>query len=78
MIDRILKLPVASGDTTLLALIAGVLLLAGAAFGTAIAGGIMTFRGSEERRRLGKRLLLSSLIPIAAGAILWTAYVGLD
>jgi hypothetical protein len=59
-------------------MLAGVLVLIGSALGLGLAGAIMVFGGSEERRRLGKRLLLSGLIPISAGAIWWLAFVGFD
>jgi len=72
------RLPVASGDPALFAMLAGVLLLIGSALGLGVAGAIMVLGGSEERRRLGKRLLLAGLIPISAGAIWWIAFVGFD
>lgn len=72
------RLPVASGDPALFALLAGVLLLIGSALGLSVAGGIMVLGGSEERKRMGKRLLLAGIIPMAAGAIWWVAFVGFD
>ena len=60
------------------ALLAGVLLLAGTALGLAIAGLVLVFGKGEERKRLGKRLLLAGLFPIVAGAVWWIAFVGLD
>ena len=74
----IARLPIASGDPALLAMLAGVLLLLGSALGLGVAGAIMVLGGSEERRKLGKRLLLAGLIPISAGAIWWIAFVGFD
>lgn len=77
--NRLLPLlPVASGDPALYALLVGVLLLAGTAIGLAIAGIVLVFGKGEERKRLGKRLLLAGLVPIVAGAIWWIAFVGLD
>jgi hypothetical protein len=72
------RLPVASGDPALFAMLAGVLLLIGLALGLVVAGAFMVLRGSEERRKLGKRLLFAGLIPISAGAIWWIAFVGFD
>ena len=74
----IARLPIASGDPALFAMLAGVLLLLGSALGLGVAGAIMVLGGSEERRKLGKRLLLSGLVPISAGAIWWIAFVGFD
>ncbi len=71
-------LPVASGDPALFALLAGVLLLVGTALGLAIAGLVLVLGKGEERKRLGKRLLLAGLLPIVAGAIWWIAFVGFD
>ncbi len=71
-------LPVASGDPALFALLAGVLLLAGTALGLAIAGLVLVLGKGEERKRLGKRLLLAGLLPIVAGAIWWIGFVGFD
>ena len=72
------RLPIASGDPALFAMLAGVLVLIGSALGLGVAGAIMVLGGSEERRKLGKRLLLAGLIPISAGAIWWIAFVGFD
>ncbi len=71
-------LPVASGDPALFALLAGVLLLAGTAIGLAIAGIVLVFGKREERKRLGKRLLLAGLFPIVVGVVWWIAFVGFD
>lgn len=73
-----MRLPVASGDPALFALLAGVLLLVGTALGLAIAGLVLVLGKGDERKRLGKRLLLAGLLPIVAGAIWWIAFVGLD
>ena len=73
-----MKLPLASGDPALFALLAGVLLLVGTAFGLVIAGLVLVLGKGEERKRLGKRLLLAGLLPIVAGAIWWISFVGLD
>lgn len=73
-----MTLPLASGDSALFALLAGVLLLAGTALGLAIAGLVLVLGKGEERKRLGKRLLLAGLLPIVAGAIWWIAIVGFD
>ena len=72
------RLPIASGDPTLFAMLAGVLVLIGSALGLGVAGAIMVLGGSEARRKFGKRLLLAGLIPIFAGAIWWIAFVGFD
>jgi hypothetical protein len=69
---------VASGDPALFAMLAGVLLLAGTAVGLAIAGLVLVLGKGEERKRLGKRLLLAGLLPIVAGAVWWIAFVGFD
>lgn len=71
-------LPLASGDPALFALLAGVLLLAGTALGLAMAGLVLVLGKGEERKRLGKRLLLAGLLPIVAGVVWWLAFVGLD
>jgi hypothetical protein len=71
-------LPLASGDPALYALLAGVLLLAGTAIGLAIAGMVLVFGKGEDRRRLGKRLLLAGLVPIIVGVVWWIAFVGFD
>jgi hypothetical protein len=71
-------LPLASGDPALFALLAGVLLLAGTALGLAMAGLVLVLGKGEERKRLGKRLLLAGLLPIVAGVVWWIAFVGLD
>ena len=72
------RLPLASGDPALFALLAGVLLLAGTAIGLAIAGIVLVFGKGDERKRLGKRLLLAGLAPIAVAAVWWIAFVGFD
>ncbi len=74
----LLQLPLASGDSALFALLAGVLLLAGTAIGLSIAGIVLVFGKGEERKRLGKRLLLAGLLPIVVGAIWWISFVGFD
>ena len=71
-------LPLASGDPALFALLAGVLLLAGTAIGLAIAGIVLVFGKGDERKRLGKRLLLAGLVPIIVAAVWWIAFVGFD
>lgn len=71
-------LPLASGDPALFALLAGVLLLVGTALGLAIAGLVLVLGKGEDRKRLGKRLLLAGLLPIVAGAIWWISFVGFD
>lgn len=71
-------LPIASGDPALFALLAGVLLLVGTAIGLAIAGLVLVLGEGEERKRLGKRLLLAGLLPIVAGVIWWISFVGFD
>lgn len=73
-----MMLPVASGDPALFALLAGVLLLVGTTLGLAIAGLVLILGKGEERKRLGKRLLLAGLLPIVAGVVWWIAFVGLD
>lgn len=70
--------PVASGDPALFALLAGVLLLAGTALGLAIAGIVLVWGKGEERKRLGKRLLIAGLVPIVVGVVWWIAFVGFD
>lgn len=71
-------LPVASGDPALFALLAGVLLLAGTTLGLAIAGVVLVAGKDEERKRLGKRLLIAGLVPIVVGVVWWIAFVGFD
>ena len=60
------------------ALLAGVLLLAGTALGLAIAGIVLVWGKGEERKRLGKRLLIAGLVPIVVGVVWWIAFVGFD
>jgi hypothetical protein len=71
-------LPLASGDGALFGLLAGLLLLVGASLGLTTAGAILAFGKSEERKKLGRRLLLFGLIPVFIGAVGWVAFVGLD
>jgi hypothetical protein len=71
-------LPLASGDGALFGLLAGLLLLVGASLGLMTAGAFLALGKSEDRKKLGRRLLLFGLIPIIIGAIWWVAFVGLD
>jgi hypothetical protein len=68
----------ASGDATLFLMMAGILLLAGAAIGLGVAGVVMVFGKSDEKRRLGRRFLAFAMIPIAMAAGWWIAVVGFD
>ena len=69
---------IASGDPVLFLMLAGILLLAGAALGIGIAGFIMIFGKSEEKKRIGRRLLASAAIPVAVAARWWITVVGFD
>jgi NADH:ubiquinone oxidoreductase subunit 6 (subunit J) len=71
-------LPIASGDSVLFLMIAGVLVLAGAAIGVGITGVVMLLGKSDERKKLGRRLLAFAAIPVALAAGWWIAVVGLD
>ncbi|AOS45964.1 hypothetical protein Verru16b_03055 [Lacunisphaera limnophila] len=71
-------LPIASGDPVLYLLIAGVLVLAGAAIGLGIAGTVMLFGKSEEKKKLGRRFVLTAAIPVVLAAGWWITVVGFD
>lgn len=73
-----LSLPIASGDPVLFLMLAGVLLLAGSAIGLGVAGMVMVFGKSEEKKKLGRRFLAFAAIPIALAAGWWIAVVGFD
>jgi hypothetical protein len=72
------SLPIASGDPVLFLLIAGVLVLAGAAIGLGVAGVVMLFGKSDEKKKLGGRFLAFAAIPVALAAGWWIAVVGFD
>ena len=69
---------IASGDPALYLMLAGVLLLAGATIGIGVAGLIMIFAKSEEKKRIGRRLLASAAIPVVIAAGWWITVVGFD
>ena len=71
-------LPIASGDPVLFMMLAGVLLLAGTTIGLGIAGAVMFFGKSDEKKKLGRRFLALAAIPLALAAGWWLAVVGLD
>ena len=71
-------LPIASGDPVLFLMIAGVLVLAGAAIGVGVAGVVMLFGKSDEKRKLGRRFLAFAAIPVVLAAGWWIAVVGFD
>jgi hypothetical protein len=71
-------LPIASGDPVLFLMLAGVLVLAGAAIGVGVAGVVMLFGKSDERKKLGRRMLAFAAIPVALAAGWWIAVVGFD
>ena len=73
-----ITLPIASGDAGLIALLAGGLMLAGAALALAIAGIILLKGKSSEQSRIGKRMLWCATVPLAVGAVWWFAFVGFD
>ena len=68
----------ASGDPTLYAMLAGILLLLGATIGLGIAGLVLVFGKSHEKRSLGRRFLACTLIPVALAGGWWIAVVGFD
>jgi hypothetical protein len=68
----------ASGDPVLYLMLAGVLMLAGAAIGLSVAGAVMIFGKSDEKRRLGRRFLAFAGIPIVVAVGWWIAVVGFD
>jgi NADH:ubiquinone oxidoreductase subunit 6 (subunit J) len=68
----------ASGDATLFLMMAGILVLVGAAIGLGVAGVVMVFGKSDEERRLGRRFLAVTLIPVALAGGWWIAVVGFD
>ena len=59
-------------------LIAGVLLLAGAAIGLGVAGTVMLFGKSDEKKKRGRRFLLFAAIPVVLAIGWWVAVVGFD
>ena len=71
-------LPIASGDPVLFLMLAGALLLAGAAIGLGVAGVMMLFGKSDEQKKLGRRFLALAAIPVALAAGWWIAVVGFD
>lgn len=73
-----IQLPIASGDPALLLMLAGVLLLVGAAIGLGVAGVVMVFGKSDEKKRPGRRFLAFAAIPLALAAGWWIAVVGFD
>ena len=73
-----IALPLASGDAGLVALLAGGLVLVGAALALSIAGIILLKGKSSEQNRIGKRMLWSAIVPLAIGAVWWLAFVGFD
>jgi NADH:ubiquinone oxidoreductase subunit 6 (subunit J) len=70
--------PLASGDPVLFLLIAGVLVLVGAAIGMGVAGIMMLWGKSEEKKKRGRRLLAIAAIPVALAVGAWIAVVGFD
>jgi hypothetical protein len=68
----------ASGDPVLFLMMAGVLMLVGAAIGLGVAGVVMIFGKSDEKRRLGRRFLAFAVIPIAVAGGWWISVVGFD
>ncbi len=68
----------ASGDPVLFVMLAGVILLVGGTLGLGIAGLVLLFGKAEERKRLGRRLLLVAAVPLVVAAVWWIAVVGLD
>ena len=68
----------ASGDATLFLMMAGILVLVGAAIGLGVAGIVMVFGKSDEKKRLGRRFLAVTLIPIALAGGWCIAVVGFD
>lgn len=70
--------PIASGDPILFLMLAGILVLAGAAIGVGAAGVSMLFGKSDEKKKLGRRLLSFAAIPIVVAAGWWIAVVGFD
>jgi hypothetical protein len=71
-------LPIASGDPVLFLMLAGVLLLVGAAIGLGIAGVVMLFGKSDEKKKLARRFLAFAAIPVVLAAGWWIAVVGFD
>ena len=72
------SLPIASGDPVLFLMLAGVLVLAGAAIGVGVAGVVMLFGKEDEKKKLGRRMLACAAIPVALAAAWWIAVVGFD
>jgi hypothetical protein len=68
----------ASGDAVLYGLLAGVLLLAGGTLGLGVAGIVFLFGKTEERKRVGRRLLLAAAVLLAVAAVWWISVVGWD
>jgi hypothetical protein len=68
----------ASGDPVLFLMLGGVLLLAGATIGLGVAGVIMLFGKSDEKKKTGKRLIVSASIPVIVATVWWIIVVGFD
>jgi hypothetical protein len=69
---------VASGDPVLYAMLGGLLLLVGGTIALGSTGVILLFGKSDERRTLGRRLMMIATIPLIVGAAWWIMVVGFD
>ena len=68
----------ASGDPVLFLMLGGVLLLAGITIGLGVAGVVMLFGKSNEKKKTGKRLIASASIPVVVAIVWWIIVVGFD
>jgi hypothetical protein len=68
----------ASGDPVLYAMLGGLLLLVGGTIALGSTGAILLFGKSDEKRRIGRRLMMIAAIPLVIAAAWWISVVGLD
>ena len=54
------------------------LVLAGAAIGLSVAGAVMLFGKSDEKKKLGRRFLGFAAVPVALAVGWWIAVAGFD
>lgn len=75
-----MKIPllVASGDPAMFLFLGGALLLAGAAIAFGVTGMVLLLKKTDEKKQIGKRLLVAMVVALASAAILWVLFTGWD
>jgi hypothetical protein len=73
-----IPLTIASGDPALYLMMAGILVLAGGAIALGLTGIILLFGKTDEKKKLGKKLLIAMTIPVVSAAAWWVVVVGFD